>query len=579
MSIVQLKEGNCQNCYKCIRNCPVKSIEFKNGNAAVIEKECILCGECIACCPQNTKYARNDISEVRALLSAGHPVAVSLAPSWKAYYENVGFDQMSGMLKKLGFSYVEETAIGASQVSREYDALLDEGRMENIIFTACSSVVMLVERHYPSLIRYLAPVSSPMMAHARLMRECYGDIRVVFIGPCYSKKNEASDPLAGGLVNNAITFEELDGWMEEQQFTFAEDGCTDADVKGVKDYKARVYPTACGILETLQSQDKSYRRIAIDGVEDCMELFHAMETEGLTGLAVEANVCKGSCIGGPVMRKKGKHVFVARQYIEDKEMPYDRHYAVTADAKADHPRAFTDRRGKSAMPTEAQIRAILEKTGKYTPEQELNCGSCGYNSCREKAIAVFQGKADINMCLPFFRERAENISNTILSNSPNAIFAIDSDLFVQDLNETAERMFGIRRQDYLNMPVSEFIADDLFDRASRSDVPVIEKVKLREDFIVEETVTYIPQHKIYVAFIKNITADELSELELAKMREHTIEVAQNVIDKQMRVAQEIASLLGETTAETKVALTTLKKSMEEVSEPLEPKRQNEEDSL
>lgn len=222
---------------------------------------------------------------------------------------------------------------------------------------------------------------------------------------------------------------------------------------------------------------------------------------------------------------------------------------------------------------------FLEKTGKYTPEQELNCGSCGYNSCREKAIAVFQGKADINMCLPFFRERAENISNTILSNSPNAIFAIDSDLFVQDLNETAERMFGIRRQDYLNMPVSEFIADDLFDRASRSDVPVIEKVKLREDFIVEETVTYIPQHKIYVAFIKNITADELSELELAKMREHTIEVAQNVIDKQMRVAQEIASLLGETTAETKVALTKLKKSMEEVSEPLESKPQNEEDSL
>lgn len=134
-----------------------------------------------------------------------------------------------------------------------------------------------------------------------------------------------------------------------------------------------------------------------------MELFHAMETEGLTGLAVEANVCKGSCIGGPVMRKKGKHVFVARQYIEDKEMPYDRHYAVTADAKADHPRAFTDRKGKSAMRLSAD--SCLWKNGKIYPEQELNCGSCGYNSCREKAIAVFQGKADINMCLPFFRER------------------------------------------------------------------------------------------------------------------------------------------------------------------------------
>lgn len=564
MSIVQLKEGNCQNCYKCIRNCPVKSIEFKNGNAAVIEKECILCGECIACCPQNTKYARNDVGQVKALLSSPQPVAVSLAPSWKAYYEDVDFEQMSGVLKELGFSYVEETAIGASKVSEEYDVLLDEAKMKNIIFTACSSVVMLVERHYPSLIPYLAPVSSPMMAHARLMRECYGDIRVVFIGPCYSKKNEASDPLAGGLVNNAITFEELDGWLTERQLSF-DDGCADDTATGVRDHKARIYPTACGILETLKSEDRSYRRIAIDGVEECMELFRAME-EGLSGLAVEANICKGSCIGGPVMRKKGKHVFVARQYIDDAQKPYDLHYAVTADKEMSHPRAFTDRRGEEKMPTEEQIRAILEKTGKYTPEQELNCGSCGYNSCREKAIAVFQGKADINMCLPFFRERAENISNTILANSPNAIFAIDSNLFVQDLNETAERMFGIRRQDYLNMPVSEFIADELFEKAGKSDQPVIEKVRLRDDLIVEETIISIPQHKIYVAFIKDITADELSELELAKMREHTIEVAQNVIDKQMRVAQEIASLLGETTAETKVALTKLKKSMEEVSD-------------
>ena len=287
MSILQLKEGNCQNCYKCIRNCPVKSIEFKNGNAAVIEKECILCGECITCCPQHTKYARNDVGAIQKLFEANRRVAVSLAPSWKAYYPDVEFEQMSSGLKKLGFSIVEETAIGASQVSLEYDKLLESGQMKNIIFTACSSAVMLVERHYPSLIKMLAPVSSPMMAHGRLMRECYGDIKVVFIGPCYSKKNEVSDPLSGGMVNYAITFEELDNWMNESKVSF---DSSDADVFGVKDYKARVYPKPCGILKTLKSKDTNYRRIAVDGIEECMELFTAMEKGENEGVAAEVNV-------------------------------------------------------------------------------------------------------------------------------------------------------------------------------------------------------------------------------------------------------------------------------------------------
>ena len=559
MSILQLKEGNCQNCYKCIRNCPVKSIEFKNGNAAVIEKECILCGECITCCPQHTKYARNDVGAIQKLFEANRRVAVSLAPSWKAYYPDVEFEQMSSGLKKLGFSIVEETAIGASQVSLEYDKLLESGQMKNIIFTACSSAVMLVERHYPSLIKMLAPVSSPMMAHGRLMRECYGDIKVVFIGPCYSKKNEVSDPLSGGMVNYAITFEELDNWMNESKVSF---DSSDADVYGVKDYKARVYPKPCGILKTLKSKDTNYRRIAVDGIEECMELFTAMEKGEIEGVAAEVNVCTGSCIGGPVMRKAGKHLFVAEQFITDEKMPYDEHFSKTSESIFPHPRVFTKRNSDLAMPTEEEIRAILEQTGKYTPEQELNCGSCGYNSCREKAIAVYQGKADINMCLPFFRERAESISNTILANSPNSIFAVDSDCFVQDMNQTAEKMFRIKRQDYIGMPISEFIMDEIFEEACKTEQPVIKKVRLSDSLIVEETVIYIRKHKIYVAFIKDITADELSEIELSKIREHTIEIAQNVIDKQMRVAQEIASLLGETTAETKVALTNLKHSME-----------------
>ena len=560
MSVIELNPTNCRNCYKCIRECPIKAIAFKDGRAKIIDKECILCGICVQSCPQNAKYIRNDVGEVKSLLRLGKPVYASVAPSWQGWYNTDDFSVLSAALKKLGFAGVEETAIGAAETSREYAELMEKGSMKNIIGTACASVVMLIERKYPELIKMLSPVSSPMMAHARLMRESYGDIKVVFIGPCLSKKDEAADPLAGGLVNVALTFSSVDRWMAEEGVRLEQE---DHEAVGVRNTTARLYPKPRGILATIPKERYGdYHPIAVDGIFRCIEVFDAIQNGELDHVFVEANICAGGCLGGPIMRMGGKRAMLLEEKITGEALPHDAHPALSATVQYPHPRVFANRSDKAPEPSEAEIRQILARIGKYTPEQELNCGSCGYPTCRAKAVAVYQGKADINMCLPFFRDRAENLSNMVMEHSPNAIIAFDNDLLVQELNPSAEEMFGAARADIIGLPLPEFYGETAFDEARDSGKIVTRRSKLfRNDHAAEETFIYIKEHNMYLVFVKDISDDEKRQEELAQLRAHTIDTAQQVIDKQMRVAQEIASLLGETTAETKVALTNLKKSM------------------
>jgi PAS domain S-box-containing protein len=563
MSIIELNQGNCQNCYKCIRHCPIKAIQFKDSRATVIEEECILCGTCVDTCPQNAKFVKSQRGDVKKLLDAGERVYVTVAPSFSAYY-GVDFPILSATLKQMGFAGVEETAIGANEVSLEYSRLLEEGKMKNIIVTACSSVVMLVERHYPELIPYLAPVASPMMAHAKLMREAYGDdIKVVFLGPCIAKKEEASDPLAGGYVDYAITFSGLEEWMDSIGMSFSE--TPDPEAVGVVNPVSRLYPKPFGIIDTIDKQlfQQQYRRISVDGIDNCTELFDSLKNDPtISGLFIEANVCKGGCLGGPVMRAKHKNPFLMQFKISDEKKDFDRTPAVTAQNSCAHPRVFSNRIVSKGLPSEEEIRRILATTGKYTKEDELNCGGCGYSSCREKAIAVYQGKADIHMCLPYFRQQAENMSNTVIAYSPNAIMVFDRDQQLLDLNPTAETMFGITKNEWQGEIPPIFYGETDFDTAKETGKVQVKTVQI-EDKFCEQTILYIKEHHMYLAFLKDISEEEQRKQEIASMRNHTVMVAQKVIEKQMTVAQEIASLLGETTAETKVALTKLKKSMEE----------------
>lgn len=560
-SIIKLNEGNCQNCYKCIRHCPIKAISFSGGKVQIIEDECVLCGTCVDVCPQNARFTTDHRPKVLELLKGPDPVYVTLAPSYKSYFTDRTFEQLSAALKAVGFAGVEETAVGAYETSRAYAQLMAAGEMENIIATACPSVVMMVERHYPAIAQWLAPVYSPMMAHAKMMKEKYGqNIHVIFIGPCLAKKEEAMDPLAGGDVDYALSFNALRALIEG-----APQEESDGEAVGTAHPVSRLYPKPSGILKSIEPESYGhYRKVCVDGVENCMELFSWLESEHPTGLFIEANMCAGACLGGPVMRREGISSFRGRMEIDDQPKPRDARPAPSAACELDHLRLFRGAPKAEPIPTEEEIRTILAQIGKTSPEQELNCGGCGYETCRDKAIAVYRGKADVNMCLPYLREKAENISSTVIQHSPNGTIALTEELEVLDLNPAAEEMMGLRRESAVGQIIPEFFGDDTFDRARESGRPAMKnEVVVGEGVSVEETVIYIRENRMFIVFMKDMTAENENKKKLEALRMHTVDTAQKVIDKQMRVAQEIASLLGETTAETKVALTSLKKSMEQ----------------
>lgn len=565
MSIIQFKEANCKNCYKCIRSCPVKAIAFVNDQARIVESDCMLCGNCLTACPQNAKSVRSELETVKGFIKKKEKVYASLAPSFVSAFDGADEKWLYPALKRLGFTHIEETAVGAMQVSKQYDRLINENKMKNIITTCCPSINLLVQKYYPELVDQLAPVVSPMIAHAKMLRETYGSrIKVVFIGPCLSKKDECNDLQKDGMIDAVITFEELDAWLADEGI----DSNTDfsEELKGAKDLNARIYPVPGGILKTLENRrNKNYQCIGVDGVDRCMEILETIRRDNLQNYFIEMNSCAGGCIAGPCMKEVKGGFLTARERLIAyyKRGLKEAKVLSLEDTRVNLKKAFIDLSKKVEIPSEAVIQGILNSIGKFTPEKELNCGACGYSSCRDKAVAVYNNKAQLHMCLPYMRERAESISNLIINTTPNAIFALDTELRIQEANFSAHKILGLGDINLEGRSIFDVLACADFQNVIDSRESIYDRKYYYEkyDITVEQSIIYVPEQNVVVAIIKDITGEEKNRQQMHRVREENADLAQKVIEKQMRVAQEIASLLGETTAETKVALTKLKKSI------------------
>jgi len=567
MSIIQFKEANCKNCYKCIRSCPVNAIAFRNDQAEIIHDECILCGHCLTICPQNAKSVNSDLEKVKKFINKKEKVYVSLAPSFVSAFD---YDEkwLYCAIKKLGFTHIEGTANGAYQVSRQYEKLLQKKEMKNIITSCCSSIILLMEKYYPQLIEQLAPVVSPMIAHAKMMRETYGQrIRVVFIGPCISKKDECNDLQNENQVDAVLTFEDLDKWFEEEGF-YQSDEILD-DMKNF-DNIARIYPVPGGILKTIdRNYKRSYRSISVDGIERCIEVLDSIIEGNIENYLIEMSSCAGGCVAGPCMKRAKGGFLASRERLLDyakravSNTKNDTKKAIMASTKIDFSKEFINRSKNVEIPSEEVIQGILNSIGKFSKDKELNCGACGYPSCREKALAVYLGKAQVHMCLPYMRERAESISNIIINNTPNAIFALDKNLNIQEVNKTAQTMFNLASQNLEGKNILEILTCDKFEKVLESGQNIYDEKYIYEDFgmVVKQSIINVSEHNTVIVIINDVTDEEAQRQITFESRSQNIEITQKVIQKQMRVAQEIASLLGETTAETKVALTKLKNSI------------------
>lgn len=550
-----LKKSNCKNCYKCIRHCPVKAIRFSGNQAHIIGNECILCGQCFVVCPQNAKEIVDETEKVKVLLQGGEPVIVSLAPSFIANYEGIGINGMRKALKKLGFYDVEETAVGASIVKTEYERMLQEDDRDVIISSCCHSINLLIQKHYPAVLGYLADVVSPMQAHCKDIKQRFPNAKTVFIGPCVAKKDEAE--VYAGIVDAVLTFEQLTEWLKAQNIEL------EPDLDNELCSRARLFPTTGGILKTMAQNAPGYTYLALDGVENCIAALKDIENGKIHKCFIEMSACVGSCVGGPVMEKY-HNASTVKDYIAVNDYAGDRDFEVAQPKAAQLKKGFEVIDRQSQMPSEIEIANVLRQMGKFKPSQELNCGSCGYNTCREKAIAVCQGKAEISMCLPFLKDRAESFSDTIVKNTPNGLIVLNEQLEVQQINDAARKIMNIRAAgDILGDQVIRVLDPTVFMNVLSTGRPVHdERVYLAEyKRYVEQTVVYDHDSHLLIGIMRDITDEEAQREKKDDISRQTIDVADKVVDKQMRIVQEIASLLGETAAETKIALTKLKESI------------------
>ncbi len=550
---LRLKKSNCKNCYKCIRHCPVKAIRFSGNQAHIVSDECVLCGECFVVCPQNAKEIVDDTEKAKYLINSEEIVVASIAPSFVANYEGANIASIEVALKKLGFAFAEETAIGAEIVKTRYQELV-ESRTQNVLITSCCHTVnLMIRKHYPEALPYLIPVISPMQAHCADIKRRYPDAKTVFIGPCISKKAEAED--YAGDVDCVLTFEELSNWLGSKniKIEFIEDSAIKR--------RSRSFPTSGGILRSMDKRD-DFVYIGVDGQENCINAIKDVISGKLKNCFIEMSACTGSCVGGPAMDKDRKRLLQGYAAVTHYTGAKDATFEMSSPAMLAKEHSYLG--NKKTVPGKAVIDEILRQINKFKPEDELNCGSCGYDTCREKAIAVFQGKADLTMCMPFLKEKAESFSDNIIRNTPNGILVLNEHYEVQQINNAAMKMLNVRyASDVLGEQVVRILDPTDFITVKSTGLSIQEKrTYLAEyDKHIEVSIMYDKSFRILMCIMRDITEEQTEKERKEAVNRVTVDTANKVIDKQMRVVQEIASLLGETAAETKIALTKLKESI------------------
>ena len=549
--ILGLKKTNCKSCHKCIRNCAVKSIRFTAGQAHIVEDECILCGRCFAVCPQDAKVIASDMEKVRIMLQTG-TVYASIAPSFAASYPGVGIDALEDALKKLGFAGAEETAVGATIVKKEYERILDEEKPNILVSSCCSSINLMLRKYYPEALFTLAPVITPMQAHCRDIKRRHPEAKTVFIGPCISKKSEAAEEDA---VDAVLMFDEFNRWLREEGIELGRR----EDIR--KGGRARVFPTAGGIIETMD-KNPEYTYVAVDGVKKCMDVLDEIKEGRLHNCFIEMSACEGSCADGPILDKMKNTP--AQNYLQVVRYAEKEDFAVEKYAKEEIAAVYEPSELEAEQPSEAEIKAMLLKMNKLSKEDELNCGSCGYCTCREKAIAIIQGKAEISMCLPYMLSQMENLSDSVVANFPDAVLVLNDELEIQKINPKAKKILRIRDEsDVMGEHIGRLLDPEPFEMVmlKKKDL-MYEQLYLAEyECYVEQTIIYNREGHQFICILCDITADmALREKKLANQNQ-AFEIANDMAKKQLKIVQSIASLLGETTADTLIALEHLKETI------------------
>ncbi|HAF60621.1 MAG TPA: hypothetical protein DCK81_05730 [Clostridiales bacterium UBA9856] len=546
-NVIYTLTANCQDCYRCVRVCPVKAIRVSGGQAYIEDELCIKCGTCVRECPQGAKTIRSSIDEVKNLLSSGRKVAVSVAPSFPALFSGWKSLRLPSALRRLGFSYISETAEGALLVAEQ----AFNNRGDGSICTACPAVVNYIEKYKEEYVDYLIPVTSPMIAHGKLLKRRLGeDWAVVFIGPCAAKKHEALRPEHEGVIDCVLTFSELIKWLEEEGINLAT--CSESGFDNRGDLKqARLFPLEGGMLKTgdIQYDATDTDVLCISGSEDVMELLDIPSEEWGFDV-VEPLFCSGGCINGPCFPDE-KNLFLRRNELFSYLNRVRILKGQSIDEEVDCRGTFVNDSASVASEeiSESRINEILEETGKGDPSLQLNCGACGYKSCRENAIAVARGMAEPDMCMPYMRRLAQQRTDIIIETSPNGVVILDDHLHILHMNPAFQKLFSCNNS-MLGRHISSILDVYSFEQLASGKAETRDSIRVKEGIKYHEIAYALREEKQYVGIYIDVSKLKFDEGQIDAIKNQTLEHVRKLLYHQISFSQAMAHYLGESTAQS-----------------------------
>lgn len=552
---IYTEKTQCQDCYKCVRECPVKAIRVVDGSAQVMPEACILCGNCTEVCPVNAKKIRDDLILAMDLVKKKQAVYVSLAPTFRTEFNGMNEAKLIGAILSLGFVGVSETALGAQVVSSACAQMLRERENPLLISSACPSVVHLIEQYYPNLVPYITPVASPLQAHSTMLRELYGDdIGIVFIGPCIAKKNESTDSF-----DVALTFTDLRRWFNLKSINWDEIPVNRHFVPEAAQ-EGGLYPIDGGMIEGIKYYNAPSDTLfmSFSGVREIMEAFDEIDIKGFNHpVFVETLACVGGCVNGPGVSKRGS--IAQKRYKVQTLTPLPQEARAEKSIKI--AKEFHEREIRKGEHNKKEIAAALLRIGKKRAEEELNCGGCGYDTCKEFACALIEEKAEPAMCVSYLRKLAQNKAAALIKAMPSGVVIVDENLRIIESNDRFISIIGgdasiISEADPdLEGAYLERLIDfhDLFADALREGTEVKIQDIRKGGKIIRLTLFSIQKHMVLGGILQDITEPVIQ-------REQIIDKANEVMRKNLTTVQQIAFLLGENAADSEVLLSSIVQS-------------------
>lgn len=551
-------EAECQDCYKCVRHCPVKAIQVRDGHAAVIPEMCVACGNCVEVCPVKAKQVRNGTGRARRLLAETVPVYVSLAPSWVSEFRGVSAAHLVRALKELGVAGVSETALGAQLVSAEIARELDGGSPGLLLSSACPTSVDFIRKYLPELAGRITPVASPLIAHCRLLRDTFGEnIRTIFIGPCIAKKNESDRH--PDLLNLALTYPELRQLFREEGIDPARvtPRAEDSFIPEAAEEGAR-YPIEGGMNDTIafQTRNRKVHYVTLSGLENIdLALSGIRELPKGETVFVEMLACHGGCVHGPCAEHDSPGLLERLRVLNYARLPEQpRRRTAKGGIGDDFPAAAFE----PPVPGINEIAAALRSIGKNSPEDELNCDGCGYDTCRNFAQALLAGRAEPSMCVSYLKKQAQKKANALLRSISSAVVITDKKLQIIECNRNFAALFGEDTLEAFDACPGLAGADlkrivpfaGLFASSLQSGHDVRRDSLKVGKRLYNLNIFNIEPREVVGAVIFDVTNTEMRREQIAAR-------AREVIDRNLATVQEIACRLGEQMADTELLLRSI----------------------